>query len=174
MMGRKPLIGALLAVAVTYGIYPYVALYRLGQAIRSGDAVKLEKMVDWPSVREGIKEDICDQVADEPQQAQDGGKLPAFGTGFMRGVATNVVDKRVTPEALVAAAQNERASDPAPEAAVQVDWAFFASPSVFLVDMTAPGQTTPIRLQMDLRNGNWEVTRVWLPPELLGRANART
>ena len=172
MLGKKPLIGALLALGVTYGIYPYVTLYRLGQAIRSGDAAELQSMVDWPSVREGIKEDICDLVIDEPQQASDNGHLPPFGAGFVRGIATNVIDKRVTPEALAAATQSPLAAEVS-GATVQVSWAFFASPSEFLVDLVAPGQTTPIRLQMDLRNGNWQVTRVWLPPELLGKANRR-
>ena len=69
-------------------------------------------MVDWYSVREGIKEDICDLVIDQPQQAQDGGQLPPFGAGFVRGIATNVIDKQVTPEALVAAAQQPEAEQP--------------------------------------------------------------
>ncbi len=111
MVGRKPVLGALLAVGCIYAAYPYVTLYRLGQAIRHGDAASLETMVDWPSVREGIKEDICDPVIDQPQQAQSDGKLPAFGAGFVRGIATNAVDKRVTPEALVAAAQQPGAEE---------------------------------------------------------------
>ena len=164
----------MLAVGLTYGIYPYVTLYRLGQAIRSGDAARLETMVDWTSVREGIKEDICDLVIDQPPQEQADGKLPPFGAGFVRGIATNVVDRQVTPEALVAAAQGPDAIEATRGAAVQVSWAFFASPSAFVVDLHAPGQATPIRLQMDLRSGTWHVTRVWLPPDLLGQANART
>ena len=174
MMGTKPLLGAVLAIGCTYGIYPYVTLYRLGEAIRNGDAARLETMVDWPSVREGIKEDICDLVIDEPQQANGTGKLPPFGAGFMRGVATNVVDQRVTPEGLVAAVQDPHASKAASEAQVEVSWAFFASPSAFMVDLATPGQSEPIRLQMDLRDGTWQVTRVWLPPELLGQAKTRT
>jgi hypothetical protein len=174
MVSRKPLIGALLAVGIIYCVYPYVTLYRLGQAIRSGDAAGLETLVDWDSVREGIKEDICDLVIDQPQQAQDGGQLPPFGAGFVRGIATNVIDKQVTPEALVAAAQKPEAEQPVRGAAVQISWAFFASPSAFVVDLKTPGQAAPIRLQMDLHNGAWHVTRVWLPPELLGQANTRT
>ena len=164
----------MLAVGLTYGVYPYVTLYRLGQAIRSGDAARLETMVDWTSVREGIKEDICDLVIDQPPQEQADGKLPPFGAGFVRGIATNVVDRQVTPEALVAAAQEPDAIETTRGAAVQVSWAFFASPSAFVVDLNTPGQATPIRLQMDLRSGTWHVTRVWLPPDLLGQANART
>ena len=74
----------------------------------------------------------------------------------MRGIATNVVDTQVTPEALVAAAQEPTERRDANGAAVQVSWAFFASPSAFVVDLNAPGQATPIRLQMDLRNGIWQ------------------
>ncbi len=131
-------------------------------------------MVDWPSVREGIKEDICDLVTDEPQQVQNDGRLPPFGAGFVRGIATNVVDKRVTPEALVAAAQSPHSAETRGNAALQVSWAFFSGPAAFSVDLTAPGQSEPIRLQLDLRGGAWQVTRVWLPAELLGRAKART
>jgi hypothetical protein len=174
MPGKKTFIGAMLAVALAYVIYPYVTLYRLGQAIRNGDASSLEAMVDWAAVREGIKEDICDTVIDEPAEAKAGGQLPPFGAGFVRGIAGNAVDARVTPQALAAVAQ-EPARAPTPkDAAVRVSWAFFAGPAEFVVALRAPGQATPINLQMELRRGAWQVTRVWLPPELLTQANART
>jgi hypothetical protein len=173
MPGKKAIIGALLAVAVAYVVYPYVTLYRLGQAIRQGDATSLETMVNWSAVREGIKEDICDQVIDQPSEARAGTKLPPFGSGFVRGIAGNAVDSRVTPQALAAVAAQETA-EPANGSTVRVSWAFFNGPSEFLVDLNAPGQASAIRLQMDLRDGYWRVTRVWLPPELLTQANART
>jgi hypothetical protein len=131
-------------------------------------------MVNWDSVREGIKEDICDMVVDQPAQAKTGGQLPPFGAGFVRGIATNVIDKQVTPEALAKAARGPETKEVATGADVQVSWAFFASPSTFVVDLNAPGQSSPIRLKMDLREGAWHVTRVWLPPDLLSQANART
>jgi hypothetical protein len=174
VIGRKPAIGACLAIVMAYGVYPYVALYRLGQAIRGGDAVALQSMVNWDSVREGIKEDICDMVVDQPPQTRAGGQLPPFGAGFLRGIATNVIDKQVTPEALAHAARRPETKQVAAGADVQVSWAFFAGPYTFVVDLNAPGQTSPIRLQMDLREGAWHVTRVWLPPDLLSQANART
>jgi hypothetical protein len=175
MPGKRAVIGALLAVVVAYAIYPYVALYRLGQAIRQGDATSLETMVNWSAVREGIKEDICDQVIDRPSEAKAGAQLPPFGSGFVRGIAGNAVDSRVTPQALAAVAAPEPTEhQDAKGSAVWVSWAFFAGPSAFLVDVNAPGQAAAIRLQMDLRHGVWRVTRVWLPPELLTQANART
>lgn len=174
MRGGKAIIGAVVAVVVGYAVYPYVALYQLGQAIRRGDASTLQSMVDWPAVREGIKEDICDLVIDEPQEAKQGSQLPPFGAGFVRGITTNVVDAQVTPEALVKAAHKQETAKIPEGAAIQVSWAFFAGPSEFLVDLDTPGQPDPIRLQMTLRDGAWYVTRVWLPPELLTKANPRT
>ena len=173
MVGRKPLIGTLLAIGFAYGIYPYVTLYRLGEVVRGGDASALQSMVDWAAVREGIKEDICDLVIEQPQQTQASGELPPFGASFARGIAANAVDQRVTPEALLAAAQQPSAERGQP-GALQVSWAFFISPSAFVVDLSAPGQATPIRLQLDLRRGAWQVTRVWLPLELLAQAHERT
>lgn len=173
-MGKKPIMGALLAVAAAYCVYPYVTLYRLGQAIRAGDAATLVTMVDWPSVREGITEDICDRVANQPAEAKAGNQLPPFGTGFVRGIATSAMDARITPEALVAAARQPPPRTVANGAAVRIAWAFFGGPTQFLVDLRAPGPTQPIRLRMDLRAGVWHVTRVWLPLELLAQASDRT
>jgi hypothetical protein len=175
MPGKKAVIGVLLAVAVVYVVYPYVTLYRLGQAIRNGDASSLEAMVDWVAVREGIKEDICDAVIDEPAEAKTGGQLPPFGAGFVRGITGSAVDARVTPQALAAVASQEPAKAPDPkDSVVRVSWAFFSSPAEFQVALRAPGQTAPISLQLEFRAGAWQVTRVWLPLELLTQANART
>ena len=174
MVGKKPVIGIILAVATIYGIYPYVTLFRLGQAVRNGDAAALQSMVNWDSVREGIKEDICDLVVDQPAKAQAHSQLPPFGAGFMRGIATNAVDQRITPEALVQAVRQPDQGQSGADTPVQVSWAFFAGPSTFMVDLTGQGQPEPIRLEMDLRDGAWHVTRVWLPPGLLSPSNART
>ena len=67
MFPAKPMLAAVLAIGVGYAAYPYVTLYRLDNAIHTGDAATLRALVDWPAVREGIKEDICDNVADDPQ-----------------------------------------------------------------------------------------------------------
>lgn len=173
--GKKPIVGALLLVALIYGAYPYMTLYRLGLAIRHGDAPALQSMVDWPAVREGIKEDICDLMIDDPAEVKTGAQLPPFGAGFVRGIAANAVDQKVTPEALLAAADRRPAAQREQHGAVvKVRWAFFAGLTVFVVDLHAPGQDAPIRLEMRFRDGIWQVTRVWLPPELINRAEAQT
>jgi hypothetical protein len=102
--------------------------------------------------------------------------LPPFGASFVRGIAASAIDHAVTAEALVAAVQAPVAPMAAPRrgADVAVDWAFFSGPAAFDVSLLVPGQAQPIRLQLELRHGRWQVRRVWLPDELLQGANPRT
>jgi len=169
MRARWLLVATVLGVAAVYVAYPYAVLYRLGSAIQGADAATLEALVDWPAVREGIKEDVCDLAAADPAP-KNVSALPPFGASFMRGIASNAIDQAVTPQALLAAATAPAlpATHTAPRGAnVRVTWAFFDSLTTFMVSLGAPGQTEPITLEMDLRGGEWRVQRVWLPAELL-------
>ena len=188
---RKKALMAFGVLAAAYLAYPYVTLYRLGDAIRRGDASPLEALVDWDQVREGIKEDICDNVLPSPpvqQSAEDrqGGSLPPFGFSFVRGVAGNVIDRDVTPTALVSAAQHfqtvnapgaDTTSASEPESNPRVIWAFFDGLTSFSVDLMPPGDASghqPIRIEMQLKRGFWKVTRATLPAPMLMQANSRT
>ncbi len=169
MRVRWPLFVVLIGFAFSYAAYPYVTLCRLGLALRAGDAMGLQALVDWPSVREGIKEDICDLALDEPNE---GTGLRPFGASFVRGIASSAIDRAVTAEALVAVAGAP--AEPGIGTDVAVDWAFFAGPAAFDVSLRVPGQDDPVRLLLALRHGRWQVQRVWLPDALLRGANART
>jgi hypothetical protein len=171
---RWPLLATLLGVGVAYVAYPYVTLYRLGSAIKGADAATLQSLVDWPAVREGIKEDVCDLGTDQQPTVQKAdGELPPFGASFMRGIAASAIDQTVTPQALLAATFPS-SREPVPRGAdVHVSWAFFDSPTTFMVSLQAQGQTEPVKLEMDLKGGEWVVQRVWLPPELL-QSGSRT
>jgi hypothetical protein len=174
MQIRWPLLATVLVMGVGYAASPYVTLYRLGSAIRGADAATLESLVDWPAVREGIKEDACDLVANaDPKTGST--ELPPFGASFVQGITANSIDKAVTPQGLVAATSvsDQATSDPR-GADVHVNWAFFNGLTTFTVSLQPPGQASPVRLEMDLRRGEWRVRRVWLPDELLSDAPAKT
>jgi hypothetical protein len=172
MRSTKIVMSACGAMALCYLAYPYVTLYRLGSALHNGDAATLQALVNWPAVREGIKEDICDAVADNPDASTRKGQLPEFGASFIRGVAANAIDERVTPTGLVAAVNHHGVAPAAGSMAVH--WAFFDSPTLFTVSLQGPGRVGPIRMQLELRAAQWQVNRVWLPPQLLDEANQRT
>ena len=167
MRAKWAFLATVLGVGVAYIGYPYLTLYRLGSAIRDADAATLESLVNWSTVREGIKEDVCDIVA-EQSGPRTGSELPAFGASFMRGIASSAIDQAVTPQAFLAATSTVPSARPTPHGAdVHVNWAFFDSPTTFMVSLRAPGQTEPLKLEMDLQHGQWRVQRVWLPTELL-------
>ncbi len=169
MRARWPLLAMVFGACVTYAAYPYATLYRLGIAIQSADTGTLESLVNWHSVREGIKEDVCDLAADDPGPKTEG-DLPPFGASFRRGIASSAIDQAVTPQALLAATATASvpAARPSPRGAnVHVNWAFFDSPTTFMVSLRAPGLAEPVKLEMDLRHGEWRVQRVWLPAELI-------
>jgi hypothetical protein len=176
---RFRLLVALAALALIYGAYPYVALYRLGAAIGAGDTATLAVLIDWDAVREGIKEDIADAVMELPAPlAEDSTQLPPFGYSFVRGVTANAVDANVTPEVLLSVARGTGSSPPsAMDDMALLHWAFFAAPTRFRVALRltsiAPDEPD-IRLRMELRHGGWRVTRVRLPPNLLRAVNARS
>jgi hypothetical protein len=175
------MLATLATVGLAYAAYPYVTLYRVGDAIRGGDTKTLEALVDWSSVREGIKEDICD-YGGEDSGPKTGSSLPPFGASFMRGIASSSIDQTVTPQALLAATgaapgglvREQRPQADLKGADVHIWWAFFDSPTSFLVDLHAAGQTDPIRMEMTLRHGSWRIDRVWLPTELLSGQGDRT
>src|SRR5690242_16803136 len=126
-----PFLTAVLTAGVAYGATPYLTLYRLGEAIQKSDTETLQSLVNWPAVREGIKEDICDLVVDEPD-SRTGKTLPPFGASFVRGIASNAIDHAVTPEALLAAsgsppARPSGSDKQAPD--IHISWAFFDSPT---------------------------------------------
>jgi len=168
MRARWPILAVFVVLGVGYFCYPYATLYRLDLAMRDNDAATLRSLIDWYSVREGLKEDICDMVLDQPPatpRADD--ELPAFGASFVRGMAGNVVDKNVTPETLVSMSQVSAVDRPS---GARVEWAFFDNPTSFSVNLRAGDAAEPIRMVMELHGLRWQVRRVWLPNNLLERA----
>lgn len=174
---RRQALLVVAGMAVCYAAYPYFTLYRLAHAVSQGDSETLSTLVSWESVRDGVKEDICDAITETPtEEATKEGTLPPFGYSFIRGVAANAVDANITPEALVSAVHLFHPSAEQP-AGMRLTWAFFDSPRRFEVAVGMPGSTGPaneLRMQMEFRHARWVVTRAWLPSSLLMAANSRT
>jgi hypothetical protein len=175
MRARWPVLATCVALGAGYLGYPYATLYRLDSAVRQSDAATLRSLVDWYAVREGLKEDICDMVLDEPANARPSNELAPFGAGFVHGMTGNALDRTVTPETFVSMIQ---AGGAAARAGVpvnaSVEWAFFENPTQFSVQLRAASLAEPIRLVMELRGLSWKVRRVWLPNALLERAGSGT
>ena len=167
----KRTLGVLVLATLAYAATPYICLWRLYSAVEQGDAATLAQVVDWNSVRRGLKEDIAEGIIGmAPAQAvASGNALPAFGSGFVTGIASNVVDKEVTPQHLAEAVRDAQppampAQPAAPDNAGgfgSLERAFFTSPTHFIVSIRLPGQDPEdpaLRVELRLsenRAGRW-------------------
>lgn len=136
-----------------YVVYPCMMLYRLDEAVSHGDTAALRKLVDWPEVRQGLEADLA---------RDDGNDLAPFGASFMRTVA---VKAAMTPENVISALH---AVDHSARAGVQprLRGVWPEGPFTAIVDLGT------VRLRVQLRGGEWQVTRVWLPSTVLTEARA--
>jgi hypothetical protein len=182
----KRAIGALAVVGLAYVAAPYVCLWRVYRAVESGDAATLAQIVDWDSVRRGMKQDIAEGIIGlPPPQTVASNTLPAFGSGFVTGIAAHVVDQQVTPQNLVQVVRSAQLpasgaapAEPAPATGIgSVERAFFTSPTSFVVSIRLPGEDagdSPLRVELGLRGGGWKVVRAWIPQDLMDEAKFHT
>jgi hypothetical protein len=163
MTVKVPILAALTLLVGAYAAYPWVTLYRLDRAVRDGDSATLGKLVDWPAVREGVAEDIADVVTDTPDSGVN--QLAPFGQGFMRGIAAHAVQQKLTPQTVIARLCGQESGNASLRSAYFTGW------SRFIVTFATPSVST-LRLQLDLQDGGWRVTRIEVPAALLRAAVA--
>jgi hypothetical protein len=158
-----------------YLVWPYVALYQIGNALRQGDVQALTTDVAWDSVREGLKEDIADQIIATPGSkalaAMD--KLPPFGSGFMTSMAEKMVDQTVTPQHLAESVTAIQMSGSKGSRA-ELNSAWFTGPTRLEASFRLPCEKPnmpPVRVQIELVSSGWglqwRVTRAWIPTTVL-------
>jgi len=175
-MSMKRIFGTLLVLVVAYTAYPYFALYRLGDAIRSGEPDAVEGKVNWPRLRQGLKDDLNAKVVSKAGAESDNG-VAALGAMFASKMIGAAVDSMVTPTGLAMMMQTGNAGamivhtvEPAvPE--IQKDSPLpkmvssgFRSLGTFEAEI-APrdGGGQPLKVRLDLEGGYWMLTRVYLP-----------
>jgi Protein of unknown function (DUF2939) len=183
----RGVLAVLALFTLTYAAAPYVYLWRLYRALEQGDAVTLTQVVDWNSVRQGLKDDIAEGIIGLPPSTRTiaSNTLPAFGTGFVTGIASNVVDEQITPQHLAQAMREAEPVEARPRVEApgtgggygSLEHAFFTGPTTFLVRIRLPGQDQedpPLRMELNLCGGGWKVIRAWIPQDLMDEAKFHT
>lgn len=111
---------AALVFVGAYAVSPILAAKALIKSARNGDQQTLERMVDFPALRDSLKSEARDIMAEEMRRRTGiGGDLVAgIGTMLAPQMVEGAVDALVTPEAvsaLVADARTPGIPDPRPE-----------------------------------------------------------
>lgn len=103
---KKVLLAAvgLAVLAGAYVAYPYYSVGRLGAAVSTGDPEKLQVMVDWPSVRNGLQADLSALLNGAVSQTAGDSPGRALGQIVLEVLGPKVVESAVntyaTPEGL--------------------------------------------------------------------------
>jgi hypothetical protein len=172
----KKIAALIVALAALYVAYPYFALYRLGEALRMQDLDAVGDKVDWPRVRQGVKDDVNAAVLAKVKP-DDANPLAGLGVALAGTLASPVVDATVTPAGLVAVANADRptlatlvtqiyVSTPGGQASPRLIHSAFTGLSEFDATIMPRGATSDdgaIHLRLELEGGYWMLTRIRLP-----------
>lgn len=96
---------SIVAIVILILVYlfasPYLALYQIKNAAQSGNADKLSEYIDYPSVRQSLKDQMNAHMVKEmakEKNTQDG--FAALGTMLASAMVEKMVDAVVTPQGM--------------------------------------------------------------------------
>jgi hypothetical protein len=96
------------AAAGWFYMTPYFALQRLQHAAQAGDTEAMRDLVDFPSVRQSIKDEARHAVSSELGGRSRSGALGSLGGLLAGAVVDRVVDVAVQPEGIAAMTRGVR------------------------------------------------------------------
>jgi hypothetical protein len=165
-----------LVMISAFAVYPYLALYRLGEALRTRDLDAVESKVDWQRVRQGVKDDVNTALAAKVRP-EEGDAIAAFGVALVGKLAGPVVDATVTPAGLAALAAADRPTlttlvtqvyvstvpdRPLPRL-VRSGFSGLIAFEATVMPNGADAENQAIQLRFELEGGYWMLTRIHLP-----------
>jgi hypothetical protein len=111
MSQRRSPLSSLLVLAVLFAavwLYftPYLAMNRLQTAARAGDTAAMNELVDFPALRESVKQNVRGAV--EGAAGRRSNPLGVLGGLLVGAVAGPVVDAVVTPQGIAQLTQGQR------------------------------------------------------------------
>ena len=163
---KRLIIGSLLvgAVAAGYFAYPYWTADRLVRALSERDVDTVERLVDWPLLRESVKASVRLSLIGKTSSASGDAGMAAIGGMLGSTLVGQMIDTMVSPEGL--RRMFREASEPAPD--LQFSNARFVDFDTFRVDLNrADTPTGRFGVKMEFSGLRWRVTGLDIPSHLL-------
>ena len=185
--------GAVVLAVIWYVVSPFQAFAALAEAGRTGDRDKLVAQVDFPAVREGLKQQLNARLSSAISGDSAPSRSPFGALGALLGpsVVDQVVDAAVTPEGVAAIIRSGRAplSDveggktalPPPEETAPPPPVLGAAPEpkkkektrfsyadlnhVRATTLSNDSERTPLTWVLERRGLGWKLVGIELPPK---------
>ncbi len=142
--------------------WPYLYVYRLDNALASGEVEALRPLVELEAVREQVKtaieKDVNDAVGD------GGGRMMRWLKQGVKAVSDTAVEINVDMQWVFDTLNNKPGDPPTPRASLMsdVDYAFYESWDRFIIRLGAL-DADPTHIRLALRDGSWKVVAVLGP-----------
>jgi hypothetical protein len=173
-MRRQAWLLGLLAAAGAAWLFasPHLAARRLGEALRAGDPVELERRVDFPRLRENLKEQLNAAMLEKAGGAAVENPLGAVVVGLASIMVEGLVNAAVTPSGLAGLAKGrlppapgEPRSDPDdPAERDPFERAGTTRDALDRFSLWVPAEDgREIRFVLSLQGLSWRLTNVVLP-----------
>ena len=94
------IVGLLVLVAGYLYASPYLALNNIKDATKARDAEELSSYIDFPSVKQGVKDQVKAKFATEMLAGEGQGGFEALGSMFATAMIDQLVDGLISPEGL--------------------------------------------------------------------------
>ncbi len=170
---------ALLLVAGAYVASPIWAFTQLKEAARAGDRDRLDALVDFPAVRENLKQQVDSKAVKLARQASGVGFPAVMVLGKLgAAIGDRAVDKLITPGAISAmvtlgrsprdhkARDNPDGAAPGDEDSHKPDIHYaYLSPDRFRIALSPADRPDPVVALIMERHGlvSWRVEEIELP-----------
>lgn len=168
---KKPALLLVLLLALLGGYFvasPYLALRGLGQALDSGDQTALEAHVDFPGLRQNLKDQLKAAFASQMSQEASDNPFAALAATLAGAFIDPMIDAFVTPAGmsrLITGQEDATADKKEPFANAETA---FEGLSVFRVTLhQADGDKLDLFLRRD--GLSWKLYRIDLPLDEIGK-----
>lgn len=105
-------VAAVAAFAVAWAAAPVLAAQSLIRAARAGDTDRLEQLVDFPALRQSLKDELTTELAAHMRRNPDADRLGGLGMILAPMLLSGAVDAVVTPEVVAQMVTTAEAPDP--------------------------------------------------------------
>ncbi|MCH7335743.1 DUF2939 domain-containing protein [Acinetobacter sp. NIPH 2699] len=171
---------------------PYLTIYQIHQAVKNDDSTALAGHIDFPSVRQSLKDQVNAQMLkDIPQVSSSDRGLAALGAVLASSMVDKLVDVMVTPQGVSMLLQGKKLKESLPwqdkvefqpvqpsefELSSGTEKASdkkanykarYQSFHQFAVEIQQPEQQMPVNIILQRQGLSWKVTQILLPTEQL-------
>lgn len=152
------------AIAALYVASPYYALWRLKNAVVNKDSLVLERIVDWPGIREQIRSQIV--ATSMANTSTDKSAFGTLGTALGAAMVGPMIESMVHPATIIRATEN---NPNFAEKMKELDLrsGYFIGATAFRLDVEGPRKfgddPTKLGLILEFQGTGWRVTHIDFP-----------